>query len=542
MSVVALLIGIILAVGALGYHSTQSAVELLEGVALRDARQQGMISNIMLRMETNRSQLLQALQHNPATDYAKLHDHPLTVHFKQIADNTAALEKARDDFNASLRTPAAKAMVHKWYEQSSGLGIADIRSAAQALEAGQWDDAQRILITRVNPAYKRAQPTYDELQALLDKRGHANAELALSTISTNDAIMVAAIVAGCLAGVAAAMFLARSIVKPLAEAVAIARNVAKGDLSANIHTDARNEFGQLLGALGEMNGSLANIVGEVRAEADTIASASSQIGAATLDLSARTEQQASTLEETSASVEELSATVKQNADNARQANALAASASAIAVKGGATVGAVVDTMGGIQASARKIADIIGVIDGIAFQTNILALNAAVEAARAGEQGRGFAVVASEVRNLAQRSATAAREIKELINDSVEKVDSGSRMVDQAGATMQEVVDSIRRVADIMNEITVASQEQSTGIEQIHQAVSQMDQVTQQNAAMVEEAAGASSSLQEQAAGLARLVSVFRIGGHGHGAAARPVETPHAPARPVAARLPSLRAA
>ncbi|TQK05620.1 methyl-accepting chemotaxis protein [Herbaspirillum sp. SJZ107] len=542
MSVVALLIGIILAVGALGYHSTQSAVELLEGVALRDARQQGMISNIMLRMETNRSQLLQALQHNPATDYAKLHDHPLTVHFKQIADNTAALEKARDDFDASLRTPAAKAIVHKWYAQSSDLGIADVRSATQALEAGQWDEAQRILITRVNPAYKRGQSTYDELQALLDERGHTNAELAISTIGTNDAIMVAAIVAGCLAGVAAAMFLARSIVKPLGEAVAIARKVAKGDLSADLRTDARNEFGQLLGALGEMNGSLANIVGEVRAEADTIASASSQISAATLDLSGRTERQASTLEETSASVEELSATVKQNADNARQANALAASASAIAVKGGATVGAVVDTMGAIQESASKIADIIGVIDGIAFQTNILALNAAVEAARAGEQGRGFAVVASEVRSLAQRSATAAREIKELINDSVEKVDSGSRMVDQAGATMQEVVDSIRRVADIMNEITVASQEQSTGIEQIHQAVSQMDQVTQQNAAMVEEAAGASSSLQEQAAGLARLVSVFRLGGHGHGADARPVATTHAPARPVAARLPSLSAA
>ncbi|WP_375341615.1 methyl-accepting chemotaxis protein [Massilia phyllosphaerae] len=542
MSVVALLIGIILAVGALGYYNTQSAVSLLETAALRDTRQQSMITGIMLRMETNRSQLLQALQHNPDTDYAKLHDHPLTVHFKQIADNTLALEKARDQFDASLRTPAAKALVHKWYSQSSDLGIEDIRNATRALEAGQWDEAERILITRVNPAYRKGQPAYDELQALLDTRSQATVELAHRSIRTNEWFMGAAILAGCLAGVAAAMFLARSIVKPLAEAVAIARNVAKGDLSADIHTDARNEFGQLLQALGEMNGSLANIVGEVRAEADTIASASSQIGAATLDLSGRTEQQASTLEETSASVEELSATVKQNADNARQANTLAASASAIAVKGGATVGAVVDTMGAIQASARKIADIIGVIDGIAFQTNILALNAAVEAARAGEQGRGFAVVASEVRNLAQRSATAAREIKELINDSVEKVDSGSRMVDQAGATMQEVVDSIRRVADIMGEITVASQEQSTGIEQIHQAVSQMDQVTQQNAAMVEEAAGASSSLQEQAAGLAQLVSVFRLAGNAHGAEARRGQTAHAPARPAAARLPSLSAA
>jgi len=534
LSVVALLIGIILAVGALGYYNTQSAVTLLETAALRDTRQQSMITGIMLRMETNRSQLLQALQHNPATEYAKLHDHPLAVHFKQIADNTMALEKARDEFDASLRTPAAKTLVRQWYAQSSDLGIEDIRNATRALEAGQWDEAERILITRVNPGYKKAEPAYGELQALLDTRSKATVDIAHRAVDTNEWIMGAAIVAGCLAGVVAAMFLARSIVKPLDEAVAIARKVAKGDLSSDIRTNARNEFGQLLRALGEMNASLANIVGEVRAEADTIASASSQIGAATLDLSGRTEQQASTLEETAASVEELSSTVKQNADNAQQANALAAAASAIAVKGGATVGAVVDTMGAIQDSARKIADIIGVIDGIAFQTNILALNAAVEAARAGEQGRGFAVVASEVRSLAQRSASAAREIKTLITESVEKVDSGSRMADQAGATMQEVVDSIRRVAAIMSEITVASQEQSLGIGQIHQAVSQMDQVTQQNAAMVEEAAGASSALQEQAAGLARLVSVFRLAGH--------AGTPHAPAYPAAARRPSLTAA
>jgi methyl-accepting chemotaxis protein len=545
-AVIALLIGITLAVGVLGYSNTLTAVSLLEGVALRDARQQGMINNIMLRMETNRSQLLQALQHNPATDYARLHDHPLAVHFKQIADNTRALEQARDEFSASLRMPQTKELVQAWYGHSNGLGIADVNDATRALEAGQWDEAERILITRVNPAYKKSQPAYDALQDLLGKRSRANVERAHSEIETRDLLMAIAIAAAALAGIAAGLFLVRSIVTPLGEAVAIARKVAQGDLSADIRSDARNEFGQLLGALGEMNASLARIVGEVRGDAETIAAASAQISAASMDLSGRTEQQAGTLEETAASVEELSSTVKQNADNAQQANQLAASASAIAVKGGAVVGQVVQTMGAIQASARQIADITSVIDGIAFQTNILALNAAVEAARAGEQGRGFAVVAGEVRNLAQRAAAAARDIKTLIADSVEKVGSGSQLADQAGATMQEVVDSIRCVAGIMGEITVASQEQRTGIEQIHQAVSQMDQVTQQNAAMVEEAAGAAQSLQDQAAGLAQLVSVFRLGAQAqHGsrsAGARQAEQRQVGQRQVGPRLVNWTAA
>ena len=510
MSVVALLIVMILAVGALGYSNTQTAVSLLEGVALRDARQQGMISNIELRMENNRSQLLQALQHTPDSAYAKLHDHPLTVHFKQIADNTTELEKARDTFTASLRTPAAKALVTKWYEQSSGLGIEDVRAATRALEAARWDEAERILITRVNPAYKKGQPAYEELQALLDKRGHANAEQAHREIETNDWLMVAAIAAGCLAGVAAALFLARSIVKPLGEAVTIARNVAQGDLSGDIRTDARNEFGQLLTALGEMNASLANIVGEVRDDAETIATASAQIGAATLDLSGRTEQQASTLEETSASVEELSSTVKQNAENAQQANALAASASAIAVKGGSAVSGVVDTMGAIQASARKIVDIIGVIDGIAFQTNILALNAAVEAARAGEQGRGFAVVASEVRNLAQRSAGAAREIKALIEESVAQVGAGSALAQQAGRTMDDVVESVHKVSGIIGDISSASRAQAQEIASVSAAIAAMDGDTRDNAAMVHEAASAAGALSEEAGQLAQAVAVFHL--------------------------------
>jgi methyl-accepting chemotaxis protein len=300
------------------------------------------------------------------------------------------------------------------------------------------------------------------------------------------------------------------IVRPLRHAVEVAETVAAGDLSTHIEVESRDETGQLMHALREMNASLAKVVGEVRTGTDTIATASGQIAAGNQDLSSRTEEQASSLEQTAASMEELTSTVKQNADNARQANQLAVSASEVAVKGGSVVSQVVDTMGSINASSKKIVDIIGVIDGIAFQTNILALNAAVEAARAGEQGRGFAVVASEVRSLAQRSAAAAKEIKTLIGDSVEKVEEGSKQVEEAGRTMEEIVGSVKRVTDIMGEITAASQEQTSGIEQINQAITQMDQVTQQNAALVEEASAAAQSLQEQASSLVQAVSVFKL--------------------------------
>ena len=263
-------------------------------------------------------------------------------------------------------------------------------------------------------------------------------------------------------------------------------------------------------ALKDMNVSLLGIVSDVRSSTETIASASSQIAAGNLNLSSRTEEQASSLEETASSMEELTSTVKQNAENAHLANRLAASASEVASKGGAVVSQVVQTMESINESANKIVDIIGVIDGIAFQTNILALNAAVEAARAGEQGRGFAVVAAEVRNLAQRSATAAKEIKALISNSVEKVDLGAKLVDQAGVTMNEIVTSVKRVTDIIGEITSASQEQTAGIEQINQAICQMDMTTQQNAALVEEAAAAAASMQDQTVNLTRAVSMFNL--------------------------------
>ncbi|NMM26605.1 MAG: HAMP domain-containing protein [Glaciimonas sp.] len=306
--------------------------------------------------------------------------------------------------------------------------------------------------------------------------------------------------------------ISHSITRPMNESVKIAQKVASGDLTSNIEVKTTDETGQLLQALKDMNGSLVNIVGGVRSGTDTIVAASSQIAAGSQDLASRTEEQASSLEETASSMEELTSTVQQNADNAHQANALALSASQVAQKGGAVVAQVVDTMASINDSSRKIVDIIGVIDGIAFQTNILALNAAVEAARAGEQGRGFAVVATEVRNLAQRSASAAREIKTLIGDSVEKVDQGAKLVNQAGITMTEIVASVKRVTDIMNEITSASQEQTSGIEQINQAITQMDQVTQQNAALVEEAAAAAESLQDQAGNLSQVVSIFKLEG------------------------------
>jgi methyl-accepting chemotaxis protein len=307
-------------------------------------------------------------------------------------------------------------------------------------------------------------------------------------------------------------FIRRVVTQPLELGVEAARGIASGDLRQKIVVNSSNEVGALQTALNDMNESLTRIVGQVRTGTDTIFNASSEIAKGNMDLSARTELQAGTLENTASSMHELTATVNQNADNARRANQLAMSASEVAVKGGAVVSQVVDTMESINASSKKIVDIIGVIDGIAFQTNILALNAAVEAARAGEQGRGFAVVASEVRSLAQRSADAAKEIKKLIDDSVSKVDAGGTLVHQAGATMTEIVTSIKHVTDIMGNIAAASAEQTAGIERVNDAITEMNKVTQQNAALVEQAAAGAQSLQDQAGHLEHVVSVFKLDG------------------------------
>ncbi|MYM40071.1 methyl-accepting chemotaxis protein [Pseudoduganella sp. CY13W] len=359
--------------------------------------------------------------------------------------------------------------------------------------------------------------TYDRLltEMLSLQAGKMQEEAALSKSAFSSAeiqILCFAILA-IIVSVVTASFIIRNLMQQLGGepeyAAGIARKIADGDLAVAINLRA-NDQTSLLNAMKVMRDNLATIVNDVRSGADIVVTASSQIASGNLDLSSRTEMQASSLEETASSMEEMTATVKQNADNASQANQLAISASDVAREGGAIVSEVVATMDLINASSKKIVDIISVIDGIAFQTNILALNAAVEAARAGEQGRGFAVVASEVRNLAQRSSAAAKEIKDLIGNSVEQADVGTALVAKAGATMQAIVESVNKVTDIMGEITMASQEQNSGIEQINQAVTQMDETTQQNAALVEEAAAAAGSLQEQASNLSKVVSVFNL--------------------------------
>nr|WP_307188065.1 methyl-accepting chemotaxis protein [Massilia niastensis] len=415
-----------------------------------------------------------------------------------------------------------------WYS----LGDEGFRRKAEL--GGDSPEVQKFFKEKVAPQMRAYMASVEELVAYQGKLSEqAQADIDALQVSGRRVLVGV----GAFALASAALFgwlLTRSITGPLARAVDLARQVASGDLTADIRIDSRDEVGKLMEALKTMNASLLKTVTAVRAGTDTIVTASQQITAGNLDLSARTEQQAGSLEETASSMEELTGTVRQNADNARQADTLARNASLIAARGGEVVAQVVTTMASINESSKKIADIIGVIDGIAFQTNILALNAAVEAARAGEQGRGFAVVASEVRSLAQRSAGAAKEIRTLIGDSVDKVDAGGRLVDQAGATMQEIVQGIAHVTDIMSEIAAASAEQTLGIEQVNAAITRMDGVTQQNAALVEEAAAAAASLQEQATTLAGLVSVFDVGDSAAGARA-PL------ARPGSRRLPAGRA-
>ncbi len=431
--------------------------------------------------------------------------------YRSLTDgNIARITKLWQAYVATSLTPEESAIAKKFAEARGKYVAEGLRPTLSALQAGNLAEAGRLSNKVLPELYRPAQEQIDALVKLQLDVAKSEYEAAVERYGTVRAISLASIVLGLLFASIVGYFLIRGIGRSLKQANDFAHAIESGDLSMRIDVVGKDEVADLLASLVSMRDSLTRVVSSVRQGSDGVATASSEIAQGNHDLSARTESQASSLEETAASMEELDSTVKQNAESALKANQLAMNASMVAVQGGEVVGQVVETMKGINESSHKISDIISVIDGIAFQTNILALNAAVEAARAGEQGRGFAVVASEVRSLAGRSAEAAKEIKALIHASVQRVEQGSALVDRAGTTMGEVVTSIRRVTDIMGEISAASHEQSAGVSQVGEAVMQMDQVTQQNAALVEQMAAAASSLKIQAQELVQVVAVFKL--------------------------------
>jgi len=470
------------------------------------------------------------LKHVLNTDDAKM-----AAIEKEMADKDAEINKLRKEYEPLISSPEEK----KLYDSFVADHDVYMKAHNGIIEVSRRNDTEQALklLNEIDPTFVRFSETLDKLVVLNHDGAMAAKAAAESAFSTGRFIMMVAVVVALALAVVIGTVITRSITKPLNDALEVATSVASGDLTGSIDSSAKDEVGLLLHAMQGMQDGLVRVVTQVRTGSDSVANASAEIAQGNNDLSARTEQQASALEETAASMEELSSTVKQNADNARQANQLAMNASSVAVQGGEVVSEVVETMKGINESSRRISDIISVIDAIPFQTNILALNAAVEAARAGEQGRGFAVVASEVRSLASRSAEAAKEIKSLINASVERVEQGTALVDKAGETMTEVVTSIRRVTDIMGEISAASNEQSAGVSQVGEAVTQMDQTTQQNAALVEQMAAAASALKAQAGDLVQVVSVFKLAG-----GASSVSAYHAPSAARSAPAPQSRPA
>jgi methyl-accepting chemotaxis protein len=523
-SLILLLLVAMTTIGILRLSSASAKTDEMINVKIRDER---MIAEWGKIIEVNAARTTGAFMVRDPADQKKLET--------LMAESSGRATQIQDQIGANLDDEELKPVFKQVLDTRKA--YTDFRKAVfTAKNAGDLDTATRIYegeMTQSRIRYLAA------LKAFSDKQAASLDATALDIqkqYQSGRTLLVMLGLAAIALGVIAAWWITRTITQPINEAVKVAETVSSGDLTSNIQVNSNDETGQLMNALKTMNTNLVNIVGQVRNGTELIATASTQIAAGNQDLSSRTEEQASSLEETASSMEQLTSTVRFNAENARQANELAISASEIASRGGSVVGEVVNTMGSINDSSRKIVDIISVIDGIAFQTNILALNAAVEAARAGEQGRGFAVVASEVRNLAQRSASAAKDIKGLIDDSVQKVQMGSELVDKAGQTMEEIVQSISRVTQIMTQISNASEEQSIGIAQVNDAITQMDQVTQQNAALVEEAAAAAESMQEQSAKLADVVSVFKLDGvSGVPALARP-------AAPARAKLPRRTAA
>ena len=499
---IGLLSVLLMAIGGLGLFGISSANEALQTVYEDRTVPMGQIGDIQKNMLNNRLAIAGSLLNPVPEEVAK--------GIAGVEANIAEIDKTWATYIATKLTPEEEKLARQVEADRSRFVQEGIRPAVTALRANNIEEAKRLAFEKIRPLFA---PVRDGLTALMQLQVHqAKVEYAAAVARYNTirTVSIVAIVAGVLSAALFGVFLVRGISRSLRQAMEAADAVAHGDLSHPIQVQGKDEVALLLQTLSTMQDSLGRVVSTVRQGSESVATASVQIAQGNTDLSARTESQASALEETAASMEELSATVKQNADNAKQANQLAMSASTVAVKGGEVVGQVVETMKHINDSSKRIFDIISVIDGIAFQTNILALNAAVEAARAGEQGRGFAVVASEVRSLAGRSAEAAKEIKGLISASVERVEQGNALVDQAGVTMTEVVGSIRRVTDIMGEISAASTEQSLGVAQMGEAIMQMDQATQQNAALVEESAAAADSLKTQAQQLVQAVAVFKL--------------------------------
>lgn len=521
MMLIVVLSALLLGVGAFGLwgvHKTEAALESVYSDRLEPTRQLAEISDRLMRDRV----ALAAATITPDTE-------TIAASIEVVESNVTAAEKVWKEYLATNQTIEEKALAQTFAAAQARFVREGLLPTMAALRANDVVEAKRLVADVLRPLFNPVRETSLALQQLQDREAKREFQEARQRYQLLRTAFFVVIIGGLLAAVAMGYWIARSIGHQLgaepAQASALARRVASGDLSVDIALRPGDDT-SLMSQLQVMQSSLARVVAGVRANAEGVATASAQIAQGNLDLSQRTEEQASALEETSAAMEELGITVTQNAGHAEQANQLAAGASAVAGKGGEVVGQVIETMKAINESSTRIADIVGVIDSIAFQTNILALNAAVEAARAGEQGRGFAVVAGEVRGLAQRVAQAAKEIKDLIGTSVERVDKGALLVDQAGQTMREILASIHRVAGLMSEINTATNEQSVGVAQVGQAVSQMDQTTQQNAALVEQSAAAAENLRSQAEELLRAVEVFKLSDSGasRGTAKDPLQT------------------
>lgn len=500
----AIILALLIAVGTFSLNELRSVNQDLETIVDQENRAMALVNELALAV-SEKERLVRSLiiYDNPQRQQRVISDWEARA--SEVASTIESLGQLLDTMG--------RASVLEGVRSSRNAVHDSMEELIRRFERGEPDSLLvDYLEDTVRPRGQAARDALDGAKSDIERAVRVAADRASAAYESSRNLVVGLTVAAVVVGVLLAFFISGSIVAPIREAVAAARAVADGDLKGDQRTSRKDEAGQLLNALADMRENLRQIVNNIRDGVDTINTAASEIAVGNTDLSQRTEEQASSLEETAASMEELTSTVKQNADNARQANSLAKAASDNADKGGDVVDDVVKRMADIREGSRKMSEIISVIDGIAFQTNILALNAAVEAARAGEQGRGFAVVATEVRSLAQRSASAAKDIKALIETSVENITTGSELADKAGDSMDEIVNSIKKVRDIIGEISAASDEQSAGIEQINQAVSQMDQVTQQNAALVEESAAAAESLQSQAEELEVSVSRFRTEG------------------------------